>query len=772
MSMFSLRTKILLGIFSALAVGIVIFAPKVSSQVLGATVFNSQQLAPSASNGYILSTNGTANSWIPNTGGSSFPFTPQTYGNSTSTTIGFLQGLISNGSTTISSLSSGLVGANNGLLYSFASSTLFGYTPLNPTRQITVAGTANQITSSAGAQDLSADRTWTLSLPNHVIFPSSFQATLSTTTNATTTGSQYFTGITASQPLYVDSTGKLGSAGTGTSGNCVSWGANNTLGDAGSACGGGTFSWTPVTNFAVNTNSTTTPIWFRGSPISLMASSTAVFDNASTTFLSVIAGDYATVGYPLLVQSNGTGNNGAFIKTYFNSASPAASDYIGGWDVYGNTTVNSNVSMGAFNLVMDDVTDGQEQSHWSFQQKVAGVMQEITLASTYLTSSRTLTFPNLSGSFALGSYATGFLNGSIPFGSAGLLATSSALTFDSTLSKLTVTNASTTNLSIGSLSGILKQSGGVVSAAVSGTDYAPATSGSTLLLGNGAGGFSNYAGVSCTNQVLTALSTAGASTCSSINNAYWSGTDLSVANGGTGVSTFTSSQLIYGNGTGALTSVATTTATLGLGLSGTLTTINNTTQSLSIATSSLYTGTAGQVAYFSGTNTLIGTSSIKIDTSTGYVGIGSSTPAYPFSSVRFWITTIGKIVGYDSVNGWFGIISPTRSFVLSTATTTTWIASTTNSAYTPYLTMPFAGTLKQVRCTATSTQAFLGAAVTINGSAVTPSYFIASSTVGTEKFTAGNTFTAGQRIAVDFGTTTTDANAKGVSCTFDVFETP
>jgi len=36
---------------------------------------------------------------------------------------------------------------------------------------ITIAGTANQITSSAGAQDLSANRTWTLSLPSDVIIP-------------------------------------------------------------------------------------------------------------------------------------------------------------------------------------------------------------------------------------------------------------------------------------------------------------------------------------------------------------------------------------------------------------------------------------------------------------------------------------------------------------------------------------------------------------------------------------------------------------------------
>lgn len=55
------------------------------------------------------------------------------------------------------------------------------------TRTLTVAGTANQITSSAGAQDLSANRTWTLALPSHVIFPTSYQASIGTTTNATST---------------------------------------------------------------------------------------------------------------------------------------------------------------------------------------------------------------------------------------------------------------------------------------------------------------------------------------------------------------------------------------------------------------------------------------------------------------------------------------------------------------------------------------------------------------------------------------------------------
>lgn len=58
---------------------------------------------------------------------------------------------------------------------------------------------------------------------------------------------------------------------------------------------------------------------------------------------------------------------------------------------------------------------------------------------------------------------------------------------------------------------------GVLSTATAGTDYAPATSGSAMLLGNGAGGFSNFAGTSCTNQFPRSLSTAGAATCASVS---------------------------------------------------------------------------------------------------------------------------------------------------------------------------------------------------------------------------------------------------------------
>jgi hypothetical protein len=60
--------------------------------------------------------------------------------------------------------------------------------------------------------------------------------------------------------------------------------------------------------------------------------------------------------------------------------------------------------------------------------------------------------------------------------------------FSGTVATSTTTPAITLSTSV---TGLLKGNGTGVSAAVSGTDYAPATSGSSVLYGNGAGGFSN-----------------------------------------------------------------------------------------------------------------------------------------------------------------------------------------------------------------------------------------------------------------------------------------
>jgi hypothetical protein len=78
------------------------------------------------------------------------------------------------------------------------------------------------------------------------------------------------------------------------------------------------------------------------------------------------------------------------------------------------------------------------------------------------------------------------------------------------------------------------------SGAASCTAAPPATSGSVLLLGNGSGGFSNYAGATpCTNQFFTGLSTVGASTCTTATLA-------SAQFAGQGTTT----TLLHGNGAG------------------------------------------------------------------------------------------------------------------------------------------------------------------------------------------------------------------------------
>jgi hypothetical protein len=65
-----------------------------------------------------------------------------------------------------------------------------------------------------------------------------------------------------------------------------------------------------------------------------------------------------------------------------------------------------------------------------------------------------------------------------------------------------------------SITGILKGNGTAISAAVSGTDYAPATSGTSILYGNGSGGFSNVtvgSGLSFAAGTLSSTSSGGGS---------------------------------------------------------------------------------------------------------------------------------------------------------------------------------------------------------------------------------------------------------------------
>lgn len=273
-----------------------------------------------------------------------FPFTVNTGYNSTSTVIGF-NGLFSTASSTfssalrLSSLSQGFLYVGSGsLVNTAASSSLFGYTPLNPTRQLTVAGTANQITSSAGAQDLSADRTWTLSIPSQfniqqastTIF-SAFWAKIGKTASTTigtdglitTPGATVDSGaagdavvtfgptsnewtmgyddtnkdfvIASSTALGTNNILSLTKNGaltlTGLSDGCLNI-TSGVVGSTGSACGSGSGGSDPFTHAVANTSATTTLMLLYGNASSTQFSANTGYFNyfqaTSTTATSSI----------------------------------------------------------------------------------------------------------------------------------------------------------------------------------------------------------------------------------------------------------------------------------------------------------------------------------------------------------------------------------------------------------------------------------------------------------------------------------------------------
>ena len=122
-----------------------------------------------------------------------------------------------------------------------------------------------------------------------------------------------------------------------------------------------------------------------------------------------------------------------------------------------------------------------------------------------------------------------------PLGTVTSVSVVSANGLAGTVATPTTTPAITLSTTV---TGLLKGNGTAISAASSGTDYAPATSGSSILYGNGAGGFSNVTigtGVSFAAGTLSATGSGGTVTSVAALTLGTTGTDLSstVANGTT-----------------------------------------------------------------------------------------------------------------------------------------------------------------------------------------------------------------------------------------------
>ena len=178
------------------------------------------------------------------TGGTGSPeFDPASYGVSTTSVVAFLNGLISNGSTTIPYLGTGGVASNNGRLYSSATTTFS-----------TGLSYSNGVVTNTGVLTESDPVVKAISG-----IVKSNGAAISAASNGTD-----YTLITANTCSAGNHVSQITAAGVIT---CSA--------DTGS---GGSFPFTPATNYAVNTSATSTPIWAQAG---LFASSTSRFDKLS-----------------------------------------------------------------------------------------------------------------------------------------------------------------------------------------------------------------------------------------------------------------------------------------------------------------------------------------------------------------------------------------------------------------------------------------------------------------------------------------------------------
>lgn len=234
-----------------------------------------------------------------------------------------------------------------------------------------------------------------------------------------------------------------------------------------------------------------------------------------------------------------------------------------------------------------------------------------------------------------------------------------------------LTATGTTTLAT-SLTGVLKSTSGVVSTATSGTDYAPATSGSNILYGNGSGGFSAVTVGSGLSFSTGTLSATNAGTVTAVSVATANGLAGTSSGGSTPALTLstTITGVLKGNGTAISAATAGTDYTTP---TGTESLTNKTINSSTIGATTPLAGTFTQLAYVNDapgittTATAAGTTTLT-NTATFYQRFtGSTTQTVKLpdettisAGVAYVIDndSTGNITLQDSAGGALGIVTP------------------------------------------------------------------------------------------------------------------
>jgi hypothetical protein len=402
----------------------------------------------------------------------------------------------------------------------------------------------------------------------------------------------------------------------------------------------------------------TLPVSNGGTGLTALGSALQVLRvNAGATGLEFASGSSGDVTGPASSTDNRIvrfdGTTGKIIQSSSASITDTGQgSFVGYMQVTANTGAGTS---GYLELQSNDAGSGTKTLRIQPSNAASTSTQTYVFPTSYGTNGQTLNTDGAGNLF----WGTASGTGDV-YGPVGATNNQIAL-FDSTTGKL-IKAATTT--------GLLKASSGVIAAAVSGTDYAPATSGSGILKGNGSGGFStassgtDYAPATSGTSILKGNNLGGFQAAQAnvdyqqvINvtglvKASGSGVVAAAASGIDYAPATSGTNILKGNGSGGFTQATSgtdfvppsgtgATGTWGISISGNAATATSATSATSATTATTATniagGAANRIAVQSGSG------------ATGFIAAPTSGSTYlQWDGTAFTWTTVsgsGDVVG-------------------------------------------------------------------------------------------------------------------------------